>query len=384
MTAPSAATPSRRDLAAEAASGGDAGAFRLAAVYGVLHAVVDLCTVTSVFRAAHRSASALLSPFYLVVGYDVLAFALQFPLGLVVDRLRAARSALLVGLGSIAVALLCIPVSATATMVAAGVGNAIFHISAGALVLAASRDRAAPSSVVAAPAGVYVAPGALGLGLGMWVGRLSWPVWPLGLLLGAAIVVAALVRVGPAAPATSGTTGGKLGAREWWLALSTLLLSVAVRSFVGFGGPYEVPRTATMMVGLPLVACAGKLAGGFVADRIGWLEASVGALLVSAPFIAFGGSSPALLLGGLLLFQTTMPVTLVAVYLLLPDKPATAFGLPCLALIAGALPTFYPAGKQLYGAHTFLAMILASAVAVVVGLRLLGIRRLRASRTGSG
>ena len=166
--------------------------------------------------------------------------------------------------------------------------------------------------------------------------------------------------------------------------MAALLVSVAVRSFVGFGGPYEVPKTVTMKVGLPLAGFAGKLAGGFVADRAGWLETSVVALLVSAPLIAFAGSSPSIMLGGLLLFQTTMPVTLVAVYLLLPTRPATAFGLPCLALIAGALPTFYPAGQQLYGAHTFLALILTSAVAVVVGLRLLGVRRIRASRTGGG
>jgi len=365
-------TTEPRDPGAGAlASGGDA--LRLGLVYGVLHAVVDLCTVTAVFRAAHPG-SAILSSFHVVLGYDVLAFALQFPLGLVVDRLRAARWALLGGLGSTAVALLCIPISALATMVAAGVGNALFHIGAGALVLVASGSPT-PASLRAAPAGVYVAPGALGLGLGMWVGRLSWPVWPLGLLLGAAAVVAALFRVAPAAGGSK--TGVEPSARVWWVALSALLLSVAVRSFVGFGGPYQLPRTMTVMVGLPLVACAGKLAGGFVADRVGWLATSVGALLLSAPLIAWGGSSPSLLLTGLLLFQTTMPVTLVVVYLLLPRKPATAFGLPCLALIAGALPTFYPAGKQLYGAHTFLALILTSTVAVIVGLRLIGVSWIR-------
>jgi FSR family fosmidomycin resistance protein-like MFS transporter len=339
----------------------------LAVVYGLLHAVVDLCTVTAAYRAATHVGSELLSSFYLVVGYDVLAFALQSPLGLVIDRLRASRAALLVGLGSIAVALVCVPYSAVTTMAAAGIGNALFHVGAGALVLAASRGRAAP-------AGVFVAPGALGLGLGVWLGGQPWPLWPLGLLLAVAGITAVATRIRPALLGDP-PAGAPLGVPDRAVALGALLLSVAIRSFVGFGGPHAVPRSARLMVGLPLVGFGGKLVGGLVADRLGWLETSTTGLLLSAPLIAFGGGSPWIVLLGLLLFQTTMPVTLAAVYRLLPRKPATAFGLPCLALIVGALPTFYPPGKELYGASTFLALILASAVAVVVGLSLIGIRR---------
>ena len=40
----------------------------------------------------------------------------------------------------------------------------------------------------------------------------------------------------------------------------------------------------------------------------------------------------------MLVFQFTMPVTLAAVYLALPRRPGLAFGLPCLALLLGALP----------------------------------------------
>jgi FSR family fosmidomycin resistance protein-like MFS transporter len=148
-------------------------AAHLAAVLGILHLIVDLCTVTSVCRAAARPTSSLLSPFYLVVGYDVIAFALQLPLGLVVDWLKAPRLALLGGACGAAAGLLCVGLSPVATMLAAGLGNALFHVAAGAIVLVVSEGRAGPS-------GLYVAPVALGLGAGMRVGRaLTWPVWPL-------------------------------------------------------------------------------------------------------------------------------------------------------------------------------------------------------------
>jgi hypothetical protein len=85
----------------------------------------------------------------------------------------------------------------------------------------------------------------------------------------------------------------------------------------------------------------------------------------------------------LLIFQATMPVTLTAVYLLFPARPATAFGLPCLGLIAGALPTFFPAGRHLYGSHSFLVLILLSALAMLIALWLLGVRTHRGGWSGS-
>jgi FSR family fosmidomycin resistance protein-like MFS transporter len=341
------------------------GVFRLASIYGAIHALVDLSSVSASLRASRSVGLRTLSSFQLVLGYDLLAFGLQFPLGLLVDRLRSSRAALLAGLLLIAASIYTVPVSALATMILAGVGNALFHLGGGAPVLAASGGRAEP-------AGIFVAPGALGLGLGIFVGR-RWdgPIWPLGPLLGAAFAIAAVFRVPAAVPVASGV---ELDRREWSVALAALLLSVAVRSFVGFGGPYQVPKLALLVVGLPLCAFGGKLFGGVIADRAGWLETSVGALLLSAPLIVLGGSSPVSVLLGMLLFQATMPVTLTAAYLLMPDRPATAFGLPCLALIAGAVPTFYPVVQAYYGPHTFLALILASTVAIAVALNLLGIR----------
>ena len=128
-----------------------------------------------------------------------------------------------------------------------------------------------------------------------------------------------------------------------------------------------------LMAGIPLAACAGKMLGGIVSDRAGWILTSVGALLLSAPLIAFNGGELSLALPGLLLFQMTMPVTLVAVWCLMPGRPATAFGLPCLALIIGAVPTFFPAGKQLFGPYMFIGLIVISALALFVSLRAMGL-----------
>ena len=334
------------------------------AIYGVVHALVDAACVTAVVRSSQGSYVGDLGAFWTVAGYDLLAFGLQFPLGLLVDRLRLARLAMIVGAAMAAMVLAPAQIPPMATLVVAGVGNALFHLGAGGLVLRSAGGRAAP-------AGVFVAPGALGLGLGMWMGRTGrGSTFPIYVALAFAVI--ALVTLDkPAAVGESELTEAKArpSLLPWLILLMLLLVSVAVRSFVGFGACFECPGGLAIAIGLPVAGFLGKLLGGMAADRLGWLRASTGALLLSLPLIAFSGGSLVLALPGVLLFQSTMAVTLVAVYALMPRWPATAFGLPCLALIAGSFPTFFPAGKQLFGRSAFVLLIAASAAILALALR---------------
>jgi len=63
----------------------------------VIHALVDAACVAAVVRASRGSNVGDLGAFWTVASYDLLAFGLQFPLGLVVDRLRLARLSMIVG-----------------------------------------------------------------------------------------------------------------------------------------------------------------------------------------------------------------------------------------------------------------------------------------------
>ena len=334
------------------------------AVYGLIHALVDAACAAAVVRASRGSYLGDLGAFWTVAGYDLLAFGLEFPLGLMVDRLRLARFSMILGAAMAAVVLAPGPIAPLATMIVAGVGNALFHLGAGGLVLRSAGGRAAP-------AGVFVAPGALGLGLGMWMGRTGrGSTFPIYVALAFA-VIALIALDKPAAAGRSTPSQAKVQPAifPWLVLLMLLLVSVAVRSFVGFGTCFQCPGGLAVAIGLPVAAFLGKLLGGMVADRLGWLRASTGALLLSLPLIAFSGGSLVLALPGVLLFQSTMAVTLVAVYGLMPRWPATAFGLPCLALVAGSFPTFFPAGKQLFGRWTFVLLIAFSAAALALALR---------------
>lgn len=81
----------------------------------------------------------------------------------------------------------------------------------------------------------------------------------------------------------------------------------------------------------------------------------------------------------MLVFQMTMPVTLVAVLRVMPARPGLAFGLPCLALVAGALPTFYRQTQALFTPWTILGLTAVSGMCVWAALRMLGVARTKST-----
>lgn len=328
--------------------------------FGVIHAVIDAASVMVIFNTKFVHHFSHLDMFYLILSYDLLAFAGQAPLGLFLDRWRLTRPASFAGIILCFLGVLVLRIQPTVAMILVGLGNALFHVGAGALSLHVRPGRATPP-------GLFVAPGALGLALGTWLGKGGVSIyWPFLLALFVSFAIALVSRY----PEISRIRRPKIPKVKFpILIVLLLLLSVTIRSFVGRAGAYECPKLLVISFGFAFAAFAGKAVGGVLSDRFGWIEISVGALLISAPFIAFGGANPVLLISGLFIFQMTMPVTLVAVYSLLPGRPAFAFGLNCLAYILGFLPTLFPVVKAQYQSVGFFLLILVSAAAVYVGLR---------------
>jgi MFS transporter, FSR family, fosmidomycin resistance protein len=342
---------------------------RIPLLLGTIHAFVDLLCVTAVLRALRTHDMNAAGTYAIVVGYDLIAFAVQLPLGLLVDKVNAPRAASIAGVVLSAMAVLSATGRADVTMVLAGIGNALFHVGAGGVVLANTRGRAAP-------AGLFVAPGSLGLGLGLWLGpRAHIPTWPLLMLAAVSVAGAALVSapLQPQPPAVEQERG--MPARLWLLALVLLLLSATVRGFIESVGCQWCPKATFLMVALPLVGFTARLLGGYASDRLGWVETSVGALLLSAPLIAFNHGSVVPALVGLLLFQMTMPVTLMAVWRVMPRRPATAFGFPCVGLVVGTIVSGEAPIRRMLDAPFLLGLVAASATALLLALELIGIRR---------
>ncbi len=327
--------------------------------YSLAHALVDAACAAVLFAmlAARRGDALNLAGIVLI--YDVIAFSTQPVFGLLVDRFKSPAYAAAAGILLVAASTLMLPLPLLAA-VTAGIGNAVFHVGGGFVSLNLQPGKAALP-------GIFVAPGALGLTLGILIGKsggfVAWPF--ILLLLAAAALILALPR--PEVPAERPLPADL----RWFEAVIVLLLvSVIIRSLVGQGLVLPWKSDPALLLALTGAVVLGKALGGLLADRFGWGAVALTGLAVSAPLLAFFAPLPALAIAGTFLFNLSMPVTLAGLAGMLPGKSGFAFGLTTLALIAGALPAFTPLRTWIGGAGFVFVAILVSLAALFAGLRL--------------
>lgn len=326
-------------------------------LYSALHFCVDwacILLVTGVVRQGIQTHSQWL---WVVLLYNAAAFALQLPLGALLDALGGERRAVLVGCLLVATGWLCRGLGLFPCAVA-GVGNALFHLGGGGEILSRSAGRAAPS-------GVFVSTGALGVWLASRCAQrgLIFPWLAIGiLLLGAGLTFLTgpqgPVKSAPAAPVPAG--GVLLGA-------ACLFLTVCLRSW---GGSLMAFPWKTGWLSLAAVACValGKAAGGLLGDTLGWRPCAVTTLTASALLFPFAFSSPAAGLPALFLFNTSMPLTLAGLTRIVGlEHRGLAFGLTTFAIFLGTLPSLLPLTVPPAG-PTLFAGALLSALLLLAGL----------------
>jgi FSR family fosmidomycin resistance protein-like MFS transporter len=341
------------------------GANGTALLLGLIHALVDTASMAILYYEYSLERLEWEQILLLIIGYNVLAFGLQAPLGWLADRLGGYRAFAAIGLGLSAAAIALSTGSPWAAATTVGLGNAMFHVGAGAVVLRAGGGRATAL-------GIFVGPGAAGVAAGIYLGLAGFPGrWMLTGAIAACATLTAVMR--PVERPVPPPADGKAMARPI-VVLSILLLcaSVAVRALLG-GGIASAWRIGHMGLVLAATAVGGKMLGGLLGDRAGWRVVGVGALAATAPLIWWVGRSPAAAVGASLLVQLTMAVTLAGVYVAIPDRPGLAFGLPCLALLIGSAPGLARAAEWISfdPAAWMLPAAAAGVVTIFIGLSLL-------------
>ncbi len=294
--------------------------------------------------------------------YNVLAFGTQFAIGAIADRWNAYRGALLAGLATIAVAVAVGLVSPLIATELAALGNAAFHVGAGAIVLTCSRKKTAAT-------GVFVGPGAVGLAIGVWCMRsMNLGPWiflaPLAACLGVALALRIVGKRSPdqtLRPLSSSRVVAVVCA-------AAIFLTIAIRSANAYGVEAVHEGNAAVLWGLAIAACVGNILGGFVADRLGWVATCVFVLLLSLPILSFSVDYGSLAILGMLLFQMTMPVTLMAVWRMFPHEAGLSFGLASLAVLVGVIPAYVCPSAWIAPRPLLLALTLISIAAILIGL----------------
>ena len=288
----------------------------LLAAHALAHFLVDaICA--AVLLGSGNGASLL--PLLLV--YNTLAFSGQALFGLLTDRLGrcetlSAAACAFLGLSAL------LPLPPMLAAVCLGIGNCVFHVAAGSVTLEDAGGKAAPL-------GVFVAPGALGVVFGK-----LWPGFPAALAALLLLIAALLFFLGRKRPARQAPapTEPSRGA-----VIALLLLAVAARALGGTAAFFSWQTGAMAILVTAAFVVAGKAAGGFVCDRWGARRTALLSIPAAALLIAFGGGSMPLSLLGQLLLNLSMPVTLWLLWREMPDAPGLAFGLAAAALWPGQL-----------------------------------------------
>ncbi len=331
-------------------------------VYGAVHALVDAATVTLLFAALTLNAFPPLAARDAIILYNALAFATQPVIGLITDLVKKPKIVFTVGIGLVLASFFFFGSLPWIAIALAALGNAFFHVGAGVIAFFFTPGRASGP-------GIFVGPGALGLGAGTFLGKSGiFPIIPFAALLLAAGIALWLVK---APPTYSEREKLKISARLPALALGVFLVLIFARGFVGVTSGFTLPKGILTLVLVSLAAAAGKMLGGLAADRWGWLKVTAGAVAASAPLLAFTGGVVWVGAAGVLLFQAAMPVTLTAAAGIMPRTPGLAFGLNCLMLFAGGFVDYSPLRYDFYHPLFTLAAVAVTALLLAGGLALL-------------
>lgn len=299
-------------------------------LYSLTHFLVDFACAFFMFRSIAGTPDGYLC----VLLYNFCAFAMQLPLGLIADKWN--RNYLLAIIGCLLVAaaygLAPIPIAA---VIVIGLGNALFHLGGGVDVLNVSEKKLGAL-------GIFVSPGAFGIYFGTMLGKgTGFPaVFILLGLIAAAGAIFALRRwqkrayLQNAAFSLSG-----LSSRRILGIVACFFAVVCLRSYVGLALNFPWKSLGYWGTALICAVVFGKTLGGLVADRFGLRRTAVvslglAALLFLLPGVPLAGTA------AVLLFNTSMPITLWAIAKIMPGAKGFSFGLLTFGLFLGFLPIY--------------------------------------------
>lgn len=306
------------------------GRYTLLTLYSAGHFLVDL---TCAYLMITLAASAGEARWLCLLLYNFCAFALQMPAGLFADRIDRNAATAVAGLGLTLIAFALFPVPVLCAVVL-GIGNCLYHVGGGVDVLHFSETRQWML-------GVYVSPGAIGLFLGGLLAQKQLLSLPVGfaLILAASALISLGLHLTHSLKKPSGNVPPSIETvgRAPAVAVITLLLVVVLRSYVGLTLVFPW-KTGVWSLLAVLGVALGKAVGGFLADLMGAVRASVVTLSLCAILFLFSDVALCGLLA-LLLFNMTMPLTLFAMARLFPGARGFAFGTLTFALFLGYLPT---------------------------------------------
>ncbi|MBQ8821296.1 MAG: hypothetical protein IJZ82_01505 [Lachnospiraceae bacterium] len=309
----------------------------MTAPYSILHFLVDgICAFAMFGHFAARE------DWYLnILLYNFCAFALQMPLGAVLDGLNGqlGRQKYEPSFVYAVVGVILTFIGAVTHPVVLGIGNAMFHLGGGVGTIHEDEGKGWHGKGL----GVFVAPGALGLYLGTLLAKSGmvspWSCfWPVGMVAILCLMWSMLALRKSISPIygefSFGAKDGTL-----WIMLGCLAV-VILRSYIGMSVSFSWKTTLIAGTLAVLAVVLGKVAGGFTAAGFGVRPTVAVSLVFSALCFLLSDNMAAGVLA-LFLFNMTMPITLYLLVQRMRGLPGFAFGLLTFGLFLGFLPSYF-------------------------------------------
>lgn len=321
-------------------------------IYSLVHCIVDLSCAAYLSSMVVTSFDPISVSMFIFL-YNSLAFITQWPLGILFNNRNqnayvSMFGCILILLGYILGKITLIPV------ILIGMGNAFFHIGGGIDILNISNKKASKI-------GIYVAPGALGLFIGTNINKLKYPIWIVIVLLIMSII--ALYLLGK-------NTTTKIKQKEIsildlklnkQIVAYSILIAICIRGLLGFLLNYSWKSNFSLAVIMVLMVVLGKMLGGVLADKFGLGKVGVVSLFLSAILFIFSFDSIVIAMISVLLFNMTMPLTLILLSNYL-NHYGLAFGLNTTALALGSLLYIKPISEVLFNRIGLFSLVFISLI----------------------
>jgi len=298
-------------------------------LWGILHGLNDF---TAGFMLAHFTLNKNHDDGLLfIVIYSIIGFGGQLPIGFWLDHKKELKSFTTASVVLLPFAILAYFVHPETGIILSGLASAFIHVTGGTVCLQVHENKTGPLAL-------FTAPGVLGLTLGGVFGYLnSGSLWLV--LVSVCIVGYLIYRNSLPLYQSNIKKESELDSHD--LIMLAILLIMCFRSFV-----FDIINQVSFdfengILILGISAFAGKIIGGFVADRIGWKKFVYITLPLALLLFQFGKENIYALAIGIACLQSSVPITFLMISRSLPLYPATAtaFSLGTSIALAG-LPLY--------------------------------------------
>ena len=333
---------------------------KIVGIYSIIHFIVDLSCAILVSNLLTQKMGPGINLFIEILIYNFFAFAMQLPIGIIADKINRNAICSAIGCLLVAIAFGFSNFGIVACLIA-GIGNAMFHVGGGIDVLNISDKKATLS-------GIFVSTGAMGIFLGGKSVSIEFNKYYMVILilLISAISLFWLYNQIKGEVSNSEIQPIKLGKNEW-IAIICIFITVCIRSYVSMILSFTWKSSFVFAILAILGVMLGKMLGGIIGDKIGFEKTSI-SLLISAICFICSFTNPVIGIIAILLFNMTMPITLICLSNIFNNNKGLAFGLLTLALFVGAVPTFV-GYNQLFTRIGLFIITLISSIILYIALR---------------